>query len=141
MAQVQERTWLGAEPEEVWKLVGDFVGFIEVLIADIDGARLEVEGEGIGMLRRVSVGTDVAVERLEEHDDAAWRTSYSMPVTGPFPMTGYLSTIQLEAVGDGECELVWTGSFEPDGVAEDVAAAEVRKVYTQGIAKLRAVFS
>lgn len=141
MTKVHEQAQLGASPDEVWNLVGDFVGFIKFLIADMDGAHVEVEGEGIGMLRKVTLGPDQAVERLEERDEANWRTSYSMPVAGPFPMTGYFSTLQLSPAGDGGCELSWTGTFEPDGVGEDVAAEAVRNVYTQGIALLQDRFA
>lgn len=137
MVTVHERARLGAGADEVWKLVGDFVGFIQALIADTDDAHVAVEGEGIGMVRKVTVGRDVAVERLEAYDEENWRTSYSMPVTGPFPMTGYFSTMQLTPVAGGGCELDWTGTFEPDGVSEDIAAEAVRNVYTQAVALLQ----
>ncbi|MEV1171243.1 SRPBCC family protein [Nonomuraea sp. NPDC049784] len=140
MVTVHEQARLGAGAEEVWKLVGDFIGFIQALIANMDDAHVVVEGEGVGMVRKVTVGEDVAIERLEAYDQEDWRTSYSMPVTGPFPMTDYFSTIQLTPATGGGCEIDWTGTFEPDGVSDDVAAEAVRNVYTQAIAMLQGRF-
>lgn len=140
MAQVRVQARLGAAPEDVWKVAGDFVRLIEALIADLADAHVEYSGEGIGMERKVTVGPDTAVERLEEYDAEHWRTSYSMPVTGPFPIKGYYSTIQLERARDGGCELTWTGTFEPDGAGEEEAAGTVRRIYEGGVEILRARF-
>jgi hypothetical protein len=85
MTRVHVYGELGSPAETVWKLISDFVGFIEVLIESRDG-HVETQGDGIGMLRRVTLGDDVVVERLEDFDDANWQTSYSMPVPGPFPI-------------------------------------------------------
>lgn len=139
MAQVSERARLGASAARVWKVVGDFGGLVEAILDGGEG-RVQVEGDGIGALRTVTVGEQTMVERLEAHDERSWRTSYSMPVTGPFPMTGYRSTIQLTPAGDKRCDLEWTGTFEPVGVAEDVAASAVRRVYVDAIAMLRRRF-
>ncbi len=130
---------MGAAATAVWDVVGDFRGLIEAMIEGT-GGRVEVEGEGVGALRTVTLGTDVLVERLEDQDDAAWRTTYSMLVTGPFPVTGYRSTIELTPAGRDRCELEWTGTFEPAGVDDDVADAAVRGVYTGAIAMLHRRF-
>lgn len=139
MTWVRERARLGASAARVWRVVGDFGGLIEAILDGREG-RVRVEGDGVGALRTVTVGEDTMVERLEEQDDQSWRTSYSMPVTGPFPVTGYRSTIQLTPAGEGRCDLEWTGTFEPAGVSEDVAASAVRRVYVEAIAMLRRRF-
>ena len=33
---------------------------------------------------------------------------------GPFPVTGYLSTIKVEAVGDINCKVTWGCEFETE---------------------------
>ncbi|MFE3442783.1 SRPBCC family protein [Nocardia sp. NPDC059180] len=140
MIEVREQCELGSDADTVWKQIRDFPGFVEMLVESRDGARVEPSGEGIGMLRTVTLGADTVVERLEELDDSARRTSYSMPVTGPFPIAGYLATITLAPLGGNRCALTWSGRFEPAGVAEEIAAAAVREVYTAGIDVLRVRF-
>jgi hypothetical protein len=133
MAEVREAGEIGASVDEVWKLVGDFVGFVEAL-----GAPVESEGDGIGMTRKISMGPAPIVERLEERDEAAKKLVYSI-VEGPLPVSGYVSTMQLSAAGDGRTKLDWSSTFEPVG---DEAAAKqiVSGIYTGGIAALQGRF-
>jgi Polyketide cyclase / dehydrase and lipid transport len=133
MAEVREAGELGASVDEVWKLVGDFIGFVEAM-----GASVEAGGEGIGMTRTISMGPTSVVERLEERDDAAKKIVYSI-VEGPLPVSGYVSTMQLSPVGDGRTKLVWSSTFEP--VGDEAAATQiVRGIYTGGIAGLQGRF-
>jgi hypothetical protein len=135
MASVREETELGASPDEVWKLVGDFVGFVEAM-----GLSVESEGHGIGALRTISSGPEPVVERLEERDEDAMRIVYSI-VSGPLPVANYRSTIELAPAGEGRSALIWTGTFEPaPGVTEEKAVSFVRAVYTSGIAGLHRRF-
>jgi hypothetical protein len=140
MAQVQVRAHAGSAPDEVWQLVGDFVVLTEALIAGMDDARVEFTGEGLGMERKVTVGLDTVVERLEMLDPEHWRTGYSMPVSGPFPVSGYSAVIELAEAADGGCDVTWTGTFEPDGVSEAEAADVVRRVYGGAVRMLQERF-
>jgi hypothetical protein len=139
MTKVREYGELGSPAETVWKLISDFVGFIEVLI-ESRNAQLETQGDGIGMLRRVTLGDDVVVERLEDLDDASWQTSYSMPVSGPFSIKDYYATIRITPIGTQRCAIDWSGTFMPVGVDEQDAAQAIRAVYTEGIEVLRTRF-
>ena len=133
MAEVREEGELGSGVDEVWKTVGDFVGFVESM-----GMPVESEGEGVGMTRRISMGGGVIVERLEERDEAGKRLVYAI-LEGPLPVADYVSTMQLTEAGEGRTRLVWSSTFEPVG---DEAAAKqvVTSVYTGGIAGLQARF-
>ena len=135
MAEVREETELGASPDEAWKLIGDFVGFIEAM-----GVPVESEGQGIGALRKISMGPEPVVERLEERDEDAKRIVYSI-VSGPIPVANYRSTMQLEAAGEGRSKLTWHGTFDPaPGVTEDIAVTTVKAIYGGGIAALQGRF-
>lgn len=124
MAQVREQVLIGAAPSEVWKIIGDFSGMLPALGLPIE---LEMEGEGIGALRKASYEGNTVVERLEELDEAAWRTSYSMPRRGRMPFEDYYSTIELEpADGRGRCLLTWTSTFRAVGVSEREAEEQIR---------------
>jgi polyketide cyclase/dehydrase/lipid transport protein len=113
---------------------------VEVLLAARPDSKVESEGSGVGMLRTVTLGGAVLVERLEELDDSRWSTSYSMPVTGPFPVKDYVSTITLTPIGDQRCAMDWVGRFAPAGGDEAASAAAVREVYDGGTAVLRERF-
>ncbi|MEY2590135.1 MAG: hypothetical protein QOJ67_2119 [Acidimicrobiaceae bacterium] len=135
MTEVREEGELGSSVDEVWKLVGDFGGLLEAM-----GMPVDLDGEGIGQTRTIQTGAEPMVERLEERDEAATRCVYSI-VSGPFPVRGYRSTMQLSAVGDGRTKLVWSSTFEPaEGTTAEDAAQMVRGVYQGGIAGLQARF-
>src|SRR5438132_3288478 len=105
MAEVREEAELGASVEEVWKLVGDFGGFVAAM-----GVPVELAGDGIGQTRTITMGPEPTVERLEERDDAARRLVYSM-VSGPMPVTDYLATIHLSSAGGDRTTLTWSSTF------------------------------
>jgi hypothetical protein len=133
MAEVREEGELGVSADEAWKVVGDFVGLIEGM-----GLPVEVEGEGIGQTRKISMGPAPIVERLEERDEAAKKIVYSI-VEGPLPVQNYVSTMQLSDAGEGRSKLTWSSTFEPVG---DEAAAKqiVSGIYDGGIKGLQGRF-
>jgi hypothetical protein len=133
VAEVREEGELGASVDEVWKVVGDFVGLVEGM-----GVPVESEGEGIGMTRKISMGPAPVIERLEERDESAKKIVYSI-VEGPLPVSGYVSTMQLSPAGDGRTKLVWSSTFEPVG-DEATATQIVSGIYTGGIAGLQGRF-
>lgn len=139
MTEVLEQCELGASARQVWSLVSDFGGFVDMLVAPRDGT-VETRGAGVGMLRTVTVDGEHMIERLDEMDEKRWRTSYSMLVTGPFPVDDYQATITLSPLGDDRCALSWAGSFTPHGASESDAAEAVRSVYVEGIALMRQRF-
>jgi len=136
MAEVREEAEFESPVEDVWKVVGDFAGLIEAM-----GAPVEIEGEGIGQTRRMSMGAgDPMIERLEERDEDARRLAYSI-VSGPVPLVEYLATMQLEEVGPGRTRLTWSGTFRPaPGTTEEDAVALVRAIYQGGIGVLKTRF-
>lgn len=135
VCQVSEQVELGSAPAKVWELLRDFGGLLAAL-----GVRVEVEGTGIGTVRTVHHEGAVIVERLEELDDTAMRTSYSMLGGNPFSVTGYLATAQVSAVGAGRTLLTWRSRFEPDGISQEAAEVAIRGVYHDIFAALTARF-
>ena len=131
MAQVTEEAVFNSSIEDVWKVVGDFEGFITAM-----GMPAEMEGEGVGQTRTIGSGPTAMVERLEELDESAHRVVYSI-VSGPLPISNYRSTMQLTAEGTGATKLVWTGTFDSDG---DEATGIVTSIYQGGIGALKGRF-
>ena len=134
MAEVNEEAEFPTGIDEVWKIVGDFGGFIEAM-----GMPVKLEGEGIGQTRTIEIGGPPMVERLEERDETAKRLVYSI-VSGPLPLENYRSTMQLTEAG-GSTRLSWSGTFAAaEGGSEEDAANIVRSVYQGGIGGLKARF-
>lgn len=135
MASTQVEGEIPAPLDDVWKVVSDFGGFVEA-----QGLPVEVEGSGIGSVRKITFGEAVIIERLEDIDESAHSTSYSI-VEGPLPVTGYLSSIRLEAAGDSATRVDWSSTFEPAGGMSDSDASEIiAGVYRSGIKGLRRHF-
>ena len=136
MAEVRESGELGASVDEVWKLVGDFGGFISAM-----GIPVEMNGEGIGQTRTIAMGPgDPTVERLEELDEAGKRIVYSI-VSGPLPVQNYVSTIQLSDAGSGRTKVDWSSTFEPAaGSSEADASAVISGIYKGGIGGMQQRF-
>jgi hypothetical protein len=135
MAEVREQGELGAEADEVWKLIRDFGGFIEAM-----GMPVELQGEGIGQTRKITLGSAPTVERLEERDDDARRLVYSI-VSGALPVVNYMCTMQVSAVGGSRTRLDWSSTFEPGaGISEEDALKMVSRTYKGGIGALQARF-
>ena len=135
MSSVQEECEFEVGIDEVWKMVGDFGGFITAL-----GMPVELLGEGIGQTRKITIGTAATVERLEERDQDAHRLVYSI-VEGAFPFQDYRSTMQLAEAGKGRTRLTWSCTFEPaPGHSEEEGCTLVRAIYQGGIGGMRAYF-
>jgi hypothetical protein len=134
MGEVRREGEIGASVDEVWKLISDFGGFIEAM-----GLQVHVEGHGVGQTRTVTMNGEETVERLEECDDSAKCLKYSI-VSGALPVSSYLSTMQLSAIGEGRTKIEWSSTFEPEGISLDDAQRTLAGVYKGGIAGLQARF-
>jgi hypothetical protein len=134
MASVREEGELGAGVDEVWKLVGDFSGFVEAM-----GIPVETEGEGIGSTRTLAMGGSPTIERLEKLDNENQTLQYSL-LQGPLPVENYLSTMHLSAISEGRTRLEWSSEFDAAGIPEADAIEAIRGIYKGGIAGLQARF-
>lgn len=134
MSEVVEEGELGADVEAVWEVVGSFGGLMEAL-----GMPVELEGEGIGQIRKIRMGTEPTLERLEERDEQAKRVVYTI-VGGPMPLRDYRSTMQLSDLG-GRTKLTWSGTFQPAEASSEADAVNlVRMIYKGGIGGLQKRF-
>lgn len=135
MANTRVEGEIKAPVDDVWKVVSDFGGFIEA-----QGLPVETEGQGVGMLRKITFGSAVIVERLESLDDESHSTSYSI-VEGPLPVTGYLSTIRLTPAAEAT-RIDWSSTFEPAAGMSDADANQIIEgVYRGGIEGLQRHFA
>jgi hypothetical protein len=111
----------------VWTLIGGFQSLPDWL-PFIASSEASEGGEGA-----------VIVEKLQTFDEANRTYSYSI-VSGPFPVTHYLATLQVAAAGEQESVITWSGSFTPEGVSDAEAETIFQGVYQGGLDALKANF-
>ncbi|MDB5998692.1 MAG: hypothetical protein JWP52_391 [Rhizobacter sp.] len=133
METVSVKEEIAAPIDAVWALLRDF--------GDIRGwsfgTTLEgVEGSGVGSIRRMQTPGGLFVERCEALDDAGHSFSYAI-LESPWKIDGYLSKVQLSALGADRCEIEWSSHFEPTAATPDGLTAGVEKMYKRFISNLR----
>jgi hypothetical protein len=136
MAEVLVVEELPVPAEKVWELVREFGGIEKWLGGMVQD--LEVEGEGIGAIRTISLpGNAQLQEQLKAHSDDQRSFSYAIIGKSPLPVDDYLATFKLFEVGDHACRIEWSSTFEPAGISDEDAKPMIEGIYTSGIAALR----
>ncbi|MGE0625856.1 MAG: SRPBCC family protein [Pseudomonadales bacterium] len=133
MTKVKVVEDINGPADKVWAAISDF-GNIKVggPVTSVD-----VEGQGVGMVRTIGMGGGRIVERLDRHDSKARVFAYSIVNDDcPLPVSGYSATVTVSDKGDGTTTVDWTGTFEPKG-SEAEASAMIEGIYRGGIAGAR----
>ena len=127
-AKVVETIAAGADA--VWEQLSDFGGIKPG--PGIDA--VDVEGEGVGMVRSIHLPNGVVVERLENHDAGARTFTYAIINDDcPLPFSNYSATVNIADNGDGTSTVDWTGTFDPKGVDDEKAIRIASGIYTNAI--------
>jgi hypothetical protein len=116
-------------PAQVWAVLGNFGDMSWTQGTE----RVEVVGNGIGMIRRIFMpGMDPIDEVLESFDDAALTFSYSIPRGLPMPVSDYLADVEVQALGDNRTRVNWHATAVPTGgVSAADASAILHGAYGQ----------
>jgi hypothetical protein len=123
-----------ASADQVWQLIGGF-NTLPDWLPFIPQSELR-EGGRVRTLQTADGA--VVVERLQAFDNAAKTYSYSIS-QAPFPVTEYLSTLSVEAQGQG-ARVTWFGRFTPNGVSDEAAEKLFAGIYSEGLAALQENF-
>ncbi len=102
--------------EKVWALLADFG---DISWSGMDN--VEVEGEGVGMIRRIIVGEGAAVERLEAYDAQAMSFTYAIVSGNPLPIDNLKGSPKVTAVDYSNCRLSWTVTGAETSISEQEA--------------------
>jgi len=137
MTQVQVTEDLPVAASKIWELVRDFGGAQKWLGSMVQ--KLEMEGEGVGAIRTITLPGDTLLhEQLEAMDDAEMTFSYAIVRDSPLPATDYLAKFKLVETGADSCRIEWGSTFEPaGGMSEDDVKPMIEGIYRSGIAGLR----
>lgn len=86
------------------------------------GVRIEIEGEGVGAVRKVAMPAGEVVERCERLDDEQMVLGWEILSGNPFPVSDYHGTITVRVLDDERCEMVWAATYTGASPGSDVAA-------------------
>jgi hypothetical protein len=130
---VAESVLLGAAPDKVWSLIGEFGGTWHPLIA-----RISVTGTGIGQLRTIETldGKEI-VERLEAIDDAKRLLRYSS-IAG-VAASHYTGMLEVMPNGGG-CVADWRVQFLANHQPDVVVKTRVSTLVKTGLESLKTRF-
>jgi len=97
-----------------------------------------VDGIGVGALRVLGLeGGGELHDRVEEIDDEARRFRY-LRIEHPFPVTRYVGTVEVQAVGAARAEVTWTIDVEVEASAWTELSKFLFGAITDGLAGLAA---
>ncbi len=110
----------------LWAILADFGD-----ISWIPGLeKVELEGEGVGMIRHVTVpGMPQLHERLDAIDHDRMVLDYSLPAVAYLKVKDYRARAHVIGLEAGRCRLVWSCTSEPDGVTQAEATANTEAFY------------
>jgi len=106
--------------DDVWRFAGDFggiVGWVEGVVA------CEVNGNGVGAIRTVTMKGRQVRERLADWDPARCLIAYQILPPHSLPVGDILSTIEVSEAGSASAEVVWRSQAVFDGDVEPVRRA------------------
>jgi len=124
---------VGASPDEVWSLIGDFGGAWHPLTA-----RVGVTGTGIGQLRTIATldGREI-VERLEAIDNVQRCFRYTS-IAG-MPVSHYTGTLEVKPNGSGSV-VDWRTQFVAHLHTDRAAKVLVSTLLNTGLESLKSRF-
>jgi hypothetical protein len=106
--------------QRLWELVADFGNVEEWWPAGML-EKVEVTGEGVGMVRSIHTIIGIVLEeKLTAIDDEKRVLNLSIVGNLPAGIAGYKATGSVTELGDDECRLEWEGRYQVPG--EDEAA-------------------
>ena len=130
---VAETVELGAAPDEVWELIGQFGGSWHPLIANI-----RLIGTGVGQLRVIeTIDGKQIIERLDAIDNAA--RSYRYTNIGGIPASNYTGMLDVKPRGTGS-SVEWRSQFLANGQGTLVVRTIVSTLFKTGLESLKSRF-
>lgn len=115
MAYVNVIKRINVSADDAWSKLASFEG-----IEDFSPiAKSVVEGKGQGAKRSCFMPDGAEIkEVLSKLDNENMHFEYKI-LSGPFPITDYVSNVLVKPNGDDHCEVLWSCNFESDPSAEE----------------------
>ena len=133
MIQATRTVIIHAAADVIWQVISDFGAAGQYLAGVV---ACTVEGQGVGARRTLtSADGSAIVERLETLDAASHQLSYALLTDTPF--RNCLTTMTVRDVGRSQAELVWTATFQPDGIPASEAVDLLESALTENCLALK----
>ena len=108
MTEVKVTKSINVPAAKAWEKIASFRGIEN--FSPIE--RSVVDGEGAGATRTCYMPDGAAIsEVLSEVDADNMQIQYKI-TDGPFPITGYLSTVKVTVIDSSSCNISWGAQFE-----------------------------
>jgi hypothetical protein len=116
--------------QKLWDAVSDF-GAVEDIWPPGMLTKVEIEGEGVGMVRSIHTIIGIVLhEKLDSLDHESKTLTLSIVGDLPAGMEGYHAKGSVTPSGDGACTLAWEGHYSvPDADAEAGARQFIEGAY------------
>ena len=112
--------------KEVWAVIADF-GNVD-WVPGVE--KVELEGEGVGMVRHLSVPVYPPLhERLDAIDQQEMLLDYSIPAVAYLQVKNYRARAQVFELEGPRCRVRWSGWAEADDVDEATATSKTEAFY------------
>ncbi|HOQ53339.1 MAG TPA: SRPBCC family protein [Micropruina sp.] len=115
MARSYYSTVVDAPADRVWSVVRDFNGLSTWWSSNVSESHIENgrTGDSVGAVRSFAFGPDRIREHLLELSDQDRRCVYEFCPPPPFPVTGYVATLVVTPITDGDRSFVeWWAHFD-----------------------------
>lgn len=121
------------DAEKLWCKLSNFGDMSWFPLAE----KVESSGSGPGMIRRVFMPDGGYVdEKLESLDNGKRTLAYSIAKTPAFPFANYQAQVLVTGDDPIQTSIVWSCSFDAEGMPEAEAKAMIEGVYIQLIEAL-----
>jgi hypothetical protein len=126
MVEVSIERELEFSAKEVWAVIADF-GNVD-WVPGVE--KVELEGEGVGMVRHLSVPVYPPLhERLDAIDHQRMLLDYSIPAVAYLQVKNYRARAQVFELEGPRCRVRWSGWSEADDVDEATATSKTEAFY------------
>jgi len=112
--------------DDLWAMLANFgdISWIPAL------EKVELEGEGVGMIRHVTApGLPQLHERMDAIDHATMTLDYSVPEVAYIKVKNYTARAQVTPLSEGRCRVNWSCKSEAVGISEAEALANTAAFY------------
>ena len=112
--------------DALWRIVADFTDMSWAGMGN-----MEIDGTGIGMLRKVELGMpEPVLEQLLTLDNEQMPFSYAIVAGNPLPTSDYQAGARVLVIDDKNCRLEWWCRCRVEGMSDADVAAILSDSYT-----------
>jgi hypothetical protein len=126
MIEVKVERELEFGAKAVWALIADFGD-----VSWVPGVeKVELEGEGVGMIRHLTVPTLPQLhERMDAIDYEKMILDYSIPAVAFLAVTNYHARAQVFPIDGASSKVIWSCRAEAEGVEDAEAVSKTEAFY------------